>query len=655
MSDVTTEHRPRLYPLPANAVAEAQRALQWHSAYKEPLGESVSPTAALLAGGGSLTADRIEALDTWFEMNQQGTEGWHPHEDGYPSPARIEWAAHGGNATAKWARKIMDAQERDLARSLVASLQQIEYKPDSFTYLGIMDGVDEDIVRAVVRVGENPDDWESWSGEEWRPVPFEALRRFDAVELEADLVGFVAAAITDGVDGVQLMFAEPLAFLPLSPLLAAVPDDVADGIVYAVVDGNDTTAVMDVIKLTPGPKSYRRTAGAWVEDPTIIDQLKSIAPPPIVELDPPMLDTVLEQVDMAPDPNAAVTANTQTDPAVTAAGDEALVAMLNPDAPSGASSPRPATAPSAPSGSAGHGASGRYFSESKIKRDALGKFAAKPKASLSGTQPGQKPLTGKQAGKIANYIANSKDNPNAKGKGGSGGGGGGSAHSKGSGAGASAAAAAMAARVAQKKLNAKRAAHAKKVTAVRDAYAMAQLVQEKKMLDLETQENARIAAFDKKMEALRDQFAGNPLDKHFAHEFQMLSMDERAARADYRQQVATESLNWKRKAIAMRMSIQQAVMSSAADMRRELAVIETVTDAPLLARASVRRNRGNAETLRRYWTHGKGASKIVWGVAGDFKRCVAQVSKYMTRPEGYCANRHKAATGFWPGHAPTEQ
>lgn len=62
------------------------------------------------------------------------------------------------------------------------------------------------------------------------------------------------------------------------------------------------------------------------------------------------------------------------------------------------------------------------------------------------------------------------------------------------------------------------------------------------------------------------------------------------------------------------------------------------------------RNRGNAEQLRRYWTHGEGAAKIRWGEPGDFKRCVRAVEKHMPgRAEGYCANRHKEALGVWPG------
>lgn len=64
------------------------------------------------------------------------------------------------------------------------------------------------------------------------------------------------------------------------------------------------------------------------------------------------------------------------------------------------------------------------------------------------------------------------------------------------------------------------------------------------------------------------------------------------------------------------------------------------------------------DRLKHYWAHGQGAAKIGWGVAGDFDRCLSEVGKYMHSPQqakGYCALRHHEATGFWPGHAPTEQ
>ena len=62
------------------------------------------------------------------------------------------------------------------------------------------------------------------------------------------------------------------------------------------------------------------------------------------------------------------------------------------------------------------------------------------------------------------------------------------------------------------------------------------------------------------------------------------------------------------------------------------------------------KNRGNAETLRRYWTVGKGALKIRWNTPGDWTRCYRQLKKYMgPRAKGYCSLRHHEVTGMWPG------
>jgi hypothetical protein len=55
--------------------------------------------------------------------------------------------------------------------------------------------------------------------------------------------------------------------------------------------------------------------------------------------------------------------------------------------------------------------------------------------------------------------------------------------------------------------------------------------------------------------------------------------------------------------------------------------------------------------IRRYWTRGKGAAKIKWGLPGDFNRCRAQLAKYVQNPDwlaGLCANMHYEALGIWP-------
>lgn len=75
-----------------------------------------------------------------------------------------------------------------------------------------------------------------------------------------------------------------------------------------------------------------------------------------------------------------------------------------------------------------------------------------------------------------------------------------------------------------------------------------------------------------------------------------------------------------------------------------------VTSSALVAKGGLDRNRGNAEKLRRYWLYGRGALKIRWNTPGDWTRCVRQLSKYMgPRAKGYCALRHKEATGLWTG------
>jgi hypothetical protein len=70
----------------------------------------------------------------------------------------------------------------------------------------------------------------------------------------------------------------------------------------------------------------------------------------------------------------------------------------------------------------------------------------------------------------------------------------------------------------------------------------------------------------------------------------------------------------------------------------------------LVSAGGADRNRGNAEKLRRYWLYGKGAAKIRWNTPGDWTRCVRHLAKYMgPRAKGYCALRHKEATGLWTG------
>ena len=66
----------------------------------------------------------------------------------------------------------------------------------------------------------------------------------------------------------------------------------------------------------------------------------------------------------------------------------------------------------------------------------------------------------------------------------------------------------------------------------------------------------------------------------------------------------------------------------------------------------------STERLMEYWAHGEGRAKLGWGTPGDFDRCVRELGKYFggggKKTKGLCSNLHERATGFRPGHAPSE-
>lgn len=97
-----------------------------------------------------------------------------------------------------------------------------------------------------------------------------------------------------------------------------------------------------------------------------------------------------------------------------------------------------------------------------------------------------------------------------------------------------------------------------------------------------------------------------------------------------------------------------SVVASALDESLSLMVLwgprKDIMEQALTAAGGLDRNRGGADKLRRYWLHGEGAAKIRWGTPGDWTRCVRQLTKHLgPRARGYCALRHKEATGMWTG------
>jgi hypothetical protein len=98
------------------------------------------------------------------------------------------------------------------------------------------------------------------------------------------------------------------------PVVAAAPTDApakeltpdtsdVKPLYMAIVAGDDPRAVLDLVSLVPAsstsskPMTYKRLDQKWVRDESVLNDMKSATPPPVVALDSETLQDVLKQVD----------------------------------------------------------------------------------------------------------------------------------------------------------------------------------------------------------------------------------------------------------------------------------------------------------------------------------------------------------------------
>ncbi len=104
----------RMYTIPDGAKAEAKKALEWRKEHKRggtPVGLN---TARTLAKGGQIGIEKIRHIAKYFprhEVDKKG-KGWKPGEDSFPSNGRIAWALWGGDAAWRWARAIVERENK---------------------------------------------------------------------------------------------------------------------------------------------------------------------------------------------------------------------------------------------------------------------------------------------------------------------------------------------------------------------------------------------------------------------------------------------------------------------------------------------------------------------------------------------------------------
>jgi hypothetical protein len=213
----------------------------------------------------------------------------------------------GGDLGHTWADKIVDGVMREMDRTRDEQLTRLDYDPDTYAYVGITQDDNEDLIRQVVRfpiADGNLERSEALTAAGWMPAIFDFTgedKHTYGVGLDSEMLAFTASALVfdlDAVSGVLLSYGEPQCFLSETPLLASGPmDSSEDGNVYAIVDANDTTAIMDLIKIAEGPIVYRRNGGMWQEDKVLLESFMSPTPPPIVELTGATKSQIITQVD----------------------------------------------------------------------------------------------------------------------------------------------------------------------------------------------------------------------------------------------------------------------------------------------------------------------------------------------------------------------
>lgn len=203
----------------------------------------------------------------------------------------IDWAAHLYRA----AQQAQDAKTSETL--LAAGFDQTGCTPDAYGVLDPRFDSGERIV-AVVRASGD-EQYERWGPDGWEVclapegMPYWTLRG----ELLSDAL--VAAG-----SGMSLILrpTQPRAFLPAkNPGLIATAADVTTATgptTYAVTDQFDTSAVITLFQAAPGPKLTVRKGGNWTpDDGTLLAQLTSINPPPVVAVPAATVAEVIRQVD----------------------------------------------------------------------------------------------------------------------------------------------------------------------------------------------------------------------------------------------------------------------------------------------------------------------------------------------------------------------
>lgn len=215
------------------------------------------------------------------------------------SPALKEWAADLLN-------KAQLAEETRITNVLVASgFDELGCSPSAYGLLDPSYEPGERIV-AVVRAAADPDTWERITASGWEAcvepteMPFINLRG-DTLADALETLAAGASLLLYPVEPQAWLSAkvDPQVITAASALGVTDPTTAAGGgSVYAIVDPLNTSAVVSLFQVLPGPKISVRNGDAWApDDGTLLAQLTGLNPPPVVSVPTEQVPDVVRQVD----------------------------------------------------------------------------------------------------------------------------------------------------------------------------------------------------------------------------------------------------------------------------------------------------------------------------------------------------------------------
>lgn len=571
-------------------------------------------------------------------------------------------AVTASGAAAAWADRVVNADYNQTMAAL-AACGVCDDCGDR--YYGILDPDYEDpLVVGVVSLDKD-ETLRKWNGSGWEDVP-----------PEMEPVGYQFISLDGSMLADALSASGGLLLRPTSPkakirggLTAAAP---AEGKHFAIVDDIDTSAVLDLIEVRPGPVAYVRRDGDWVKDASILGRFRSVDPPRSVQIDAAQLEAVIRSVDefdrAHADKQDAITASRMMeDQYVSPRTPSKMVAPIRPTGKRrnkrlGTTTRRAATPVrrATPTRSRRSRSTSSKWDEKKYNRVG-GKFASKGavdrhpgpdrKATGGRIRVSQATVDELNRHSMAENIAKANSGKASPefveaarrfypGK----------IHG-GTGTGASRGRGTPARKAAVKaKQSARRSGGSGSKASSGGGKAPLALSKEETLanaaakLEMATQakweirrrkadlaESKRRGVFSDQIRAVYEQI--DPGSDQLLRAQKLIAAEQRRREA-YDRAAAYES---------------QAEEIRRLEARAKAALLASVGPRPLTA--AVPEHSMMPRKLKGYWTRGKGAAKIRWGTGGDFNRCRRALGKYL-RPDqvaGACANLHKAATGTWPG------